>query len=502
MSKIDATSAQQPWVVKLIIFDLDGVLVDSQDMHYQSLNRALQDVAPEYVIPYNVHLERFNGLSTNKKLQILSEEGMDVGLHQSIWKLKQKYTDEIINGTFIYDNRMREILRELKQQGYILHVASNCIHTTVRDVLLRKGFMEYIDYFASNQSVKNSKPSPEIYFHCMSFANVAVDETVILEDSPVGIEAARKSGAHLLPVNKSEYVTLELIEEFITGLGMSDNPTISNSHLFYPSKPRLNIVIPMAGLGSRFQRNILFPQNIGQRSLFNEHAASEGCQQFYDKPKPLIQVRGKAMIELVVNNLQFRNYECRYIFIVRKEHITTRYADHLLKKIAPGCQIITVDETTGGAALSVLLAKEYINTSDRLFIANSDQFVEWDANEFMKHTEQLDGLIATFTDNDPKWSFAKLDQRGFVTEVAEKIPISNHASVGFYYWRYGSDYVKYTNQMVSKDIRTNNEFYVCPVYNEAIQDGKKIKTRDVDRMWGLGTPEDLEYFLENYKGEI
>ena len=88
---------------------------------------------------------------------------------------------------------------------------------------------------------------------------------------------------------------------------------------------------------------------------------------------------------------------------------------------------------------------------------------------------------------------------GFVTEVAEKKPISDLATVGIYYWRKGSDYVKYAEQMIDKNIRVNSEFYVCPVFNEAIQDNKKVRTYNIDKMWGLGTPEDLEYFLKNYK---
>jgi dTDP-glucose pyrophosphorylase len=98
----------------------------------------------------------------------------------------------------------------------------------------------------------------------------------------------------------------------------------------------------------------------------------------------------------------------------------------------------------------------------------------------------------------PKWSFAKLQDNGLVSEVAEKNPISDNATVGIYYWKNGSDYVKYAEQMISKDIRVNNEFYVCPVYNEAIQDNKKIKINEIKKMWGLGTPEDLEYYLKNY----
>ena len=134
-------------------------------------------------------------------------------------------------------------------------------------------------------------------------------------------------------------------------------------------------------------------------------------------------------------------------------------------------------------------------------IANSDQFIKWnplDAMYFITN-KKIDGAILTFKSSHPKWSFAKVDKNGFVTEVAEKKPISNDATVGVYFWNKGSDYVKYANKMIEKNIRTNNEFYVCPVYNEAILDKKKIINYEVDEMWGLGTPEDLNYYLSKNK---
>ena len=110
-----------------------------------------------------------------------------------------------------------------------------------------------------------------------------------------------------------------------------------------------------------------------------------------------------------------------------------------------------------------------------------------------------DGGIVTFKATHPKWSFAKIDKAGLVTEVAEKNPISDLATVGYYYWKQGSDFVKYAEEMIEKNIRVNNEFYVCPVFNQAINDKKAIRTFNIDKMWGLGTPEDLKYFLENYE---
>jgi dTDP-glucose pyrophosphorylase len=175
----------------------------------------------------------------------------------------------------------------------------------------------------------------------------------------------------------------------------------------------------------------------------------------------------------------------------------------MLNLIAPGCKVVEVDGITEGAACTALLAKEYIDNNNPLFFANSDQFVEWDSIEFMYQMQEskADGGIVTFKATHPKWSFAKLDDNGIVTEVAEKNPISDNATVGYYYWKHGSDFVKYAEQMIENNIRVNNEFYVCPVFNEAIQDDKKIKSFTINKMWGLGTPEDLDYFLKEYKNE-
>jgi dTDP-glucose pyrophosphorylase len=216
----------------------------------------------------------------------------------------------------------------------------------------------------------------------------------------------------------------------------------------------------------------------------------------YTFPKPLIDVKGKPMIQVVVDNL---NMDANFIFIVQKSHREKYNLDTLLNLITPNCVIVEVDGITEGAACTTLLAKEFINNDNPLVMANSDQFIEWDSNEFMYKMNETncDGGIVTFKSTHPKWSFVKINETGFVNEVAEKNPISDIATVGVYYWKKGSDYVKFTEQMIDKNIRVNNEFYVCPVFNEAILGDKKIKTFDIKQMWGLGTPEDLNYYLEN-----
>lgn len=238
----------------------------------------------------------------------------------------------------------------------------------------------------------------------------------------------------------------------------------------------MKILIPMAGEGSRF--------------------AKEG----YQFPKPLIDVNGKPMIQQVVENL---NFDAEYIFLVRKQHIE-KYDGlvETLKQITNNnSKIVVVDSLTEGAACTALLAKKYINNNDDLLIANSDQIIEYEKQNFLllKHLTNVDSIVFTFNAVHPKWSFVKVNSDGFVTEVAEKKPISNIATCGIYWYRKGTDFVKYSEQMIQNNIRVNNEFYIAPVYNELINDNKTLIPFYVHKMHGIGTPEDLSCFLSLVK---
>jgi len=235
----------------------------------------------------------------------------------------------------------------------------------------------------------------------------------------------------------------------------------------------MKILIPMAGEGSRF------------------------AKENYTFPKPLIDVEGKPMIQAVVENLDF---DATYIFMVRKEHLT-KYSGlkTTLHRITNGnFEVVEVDGLTEGAACTTLLAKHLIDNDEELLIANSDQIVEYSSENFktLKSLTSVDGIIFTFHAVHPKWSFVRVNSRGIITELQEKNPISNIATCGIYWYRKGKDYVKYTEQMINKNIRVNNEFYVAPVYNEYILDNKTLVPFYVHKMWGIGTPEDLNAYLK------
>ena len=452
-------------MVKLIVFDLDGVLFEGKNTHYEALNKALGD----YAISWNEHLSTYDGLKTFQKLDMLTKEkGLPVEEHQRIWEDKQKYTLEML-GELKPSKSISAAISSLSKSGYKIACCSNSIRKTVVTVLAKLDIIEYFDLIISNEDVLNSKPHPEMYWTAMSKMKVLPEETLIVEDSPYGLLAAARSKSYILRVKNPKEVTFANLTKKLVEIEMGNKQTTPAWR-----DEKLNVLIPMAGAGSRFE------------------------QAGYTFPKPLIEVRKKPMIQVVVENL---NIKANYIYVVQKSHREKYNLDALLTLITPGCKIVETEGMTEGAACTALLAKEHINTDAPLFFANSDQFVEWDSNEFMYKMNETDadGGIVSFTATHPKWSFAKVDEQGLVTEVAEKKPISNIATVGYYYWKHGSDFVKYAEQMIEKNDRVNGEFYVCPTFNHAIADGKQIRTFNAEEMWGLGTPTDLEYYLANYQ---
>lgn len=237
----------------------------------------------------------------------------------------------------------------------------------------------------------------------------------------------------------------------------------------------MQILIPMAGEGSRFKA------------------------ENYTFPKPLIDVQGRPMIQRVIENLK---YEATYIFLVRDEHLNTYTGlKELLHSITNGkCKIVKVPGLTEGAACTALLAEKDIDPEDSLLIANSDQIIDYSPENFLnliRHTN-LDGMIFTFYASHPKWSFVKLSEEGLITEVAEKRPISDIATCGIYWFRKGREFTESAHEMIGKNIRTNNEFYIAPVFNESIQKGKRILPFFVEKMHGIGTPEDLRVYLNEH----
>ena len=240
----------------------------------------------------------------------------------------------------------------------------------------------------------------------------------------------------------------------------------------------LNIVIPMAGRGSRF------------------------AEAGYEMPKPLIDVAGRPMIQVVIENLR-PDRAHRFIFICQNEHIKKYGLVQKLHSYTKNAEVIGIDGITEGQVCTVLKAKEFIDNDEPVMTANSDQWIDFDINRYLAEMDDrdLDGMIMTMKADDPKWSYARTGADGLVVETAEKKVISNDATVGIFNFARGRDLVRAAEKMISDNIRVNGEFYTCPVYNYLIAEGKKIGTypigKEYDGMYGLGTPHDLEWFLSH-----
>ena len=234
----------------------------------------------------------------------------------------------------------------------------------------------------------------------------------------------------------------------------------------------------MAGLGSRFSKSV------------------------YQVPKPLISINGKPMIQLVIENLRPRE-DHRFIFVCQEEHLALYNLKDILHSVTEFPEIISVNKVTEGPACTALLSKIFINNDEELMIANCDQYIEISIDEYLFKIREnkYDGCIMTMSSNDPKWSYVKFNQLGLVTEVAEKVVISNEATVGIYNFSKGKDFVNCAEKMIFDNERVNNEFYVAPVYNYMIRNSKDIGFLNIgserNGMYGLGVPEDLDFFIKS-----
>ena len=236
--------------------------------------------------------------------------------------------------------------------------------------------------------------------------------------------------------------------------------------------------MPMAGKGSRLQN-------------------------FDPYPKPLVKVLGKTIVEWSIETL---GIDGNYIFCCKKEHIEKFKIDKLLKKIIPNCKIVSIDYQTKGTAQSVLEAIKLIDNDDELIISDTDHYLNWNSEFFNKEIRKkdIDGCVMVFPEEytSKKASYVKIDGDGYVIKSAEKQPISKIATVGVHYFKKGSDFVKYANQMIDNGLEFNNEFYVTPVYNLFVKENKKIITFPVKKMWALGSPEEVSIFLKEFNYDL
>jgi len=450
--------------IKLVIFDVDGVLIDNKELHYCATRQAC--TAHGYI--YTMEDEkRFDTIPTRQKLELLAKEGKfkekDIG---PIWEMKGYITELLMDSEMFKPNpRVKEIFESLKARGIKVALATNARLTFLFKVMNKLDIHDLVDDYISGDMPRYQKPSPQMYLSIMADQGISPHNTLICEDSKSGKEAAFRSGAHVYSCDN--YLAINCL------LGKEELNQFSAPKIPYQNQ-WMNVLIPMAGLGTRFL-------NAG-----------------YIDPKPFITVdQGKTMIERVVENL---NMKCNYILLAQKSHLQfDRYAN-ILKNI-PNSIIVPIDGITEGAACTALLAEKFIDWVDPLLIVNSDNMIEWDSVATMEKIvhQDIDGCILVFDEpaKSGRYSYVNYARVGhnLVSEVAEKKAISSAATTGHYYWRHGFDFVRCAKKMIKDNIRTNNEFYIAPTYNTAIKDyGMHITCEYVHKYIGLGTPEELKIY--------
>ena len=313
--------------IKGLIFDLDGVLVNTKKIHYEALNIALLKIGYKE-ISYNDHLNIYDGLPTTRKLEILTKNGsIEKKSYKKIKALKQEATIKLLNKNIKFNNKIYRTFQKLSKD-YKISLATNAVKKTLEICIKKLKLNNFISFAFSNEDVKNNKPHPEVYLKCLINMGLKPSEVLIFEDSHHGVMAAQDSGCLLYTVKNISDINHTNIKLFIKNI---EQKNMNNKIKNYWSDQNLNILIPMAGAGSRFQ------------------------EAGYIFPKPLIEINNKPMIQIVLESL---NVDGNFIFIVQKEHQKKYNINSVLKILKPNCKIIELDQITEGAACTTLLAKK------------------------------------------------------------------------------------------------------------------------------------------------
>ena len=436
---------------KNFLFDLDGVLVDSFDIQYQSTIDAINNYTK---IDITAEIDKIlkSTITTKKKLDYLGEQNIISNAQLlDIYNEKKKIADNIFNNLIIDDEKVK-LFSFLKKKKCKIAVVTNGNKNSAKIILKSLGLYNFLDLLISNEDVVNPKPHSEPYIKAISHFGGDLKNFIIFEDSETGLTSAYGTGCKVYKVENTNDINLSLIKQM--------------------NNLNRNILIPAAGLGSRFQK------------------------RGFKLQKPLIELENKTLIEHAVSSLDI---EGNYIFVIRKldnniniELITA------LRNIQPECKIIEIDYVTEGSASTCYLAKEFIDNDDELIISNCDQILKWDSKKFLEYSSNYDCSVLTYKSNEDKNSFIKTDENNKGIEIREKEVISDNALVGVHYFKKGSDFIKSYEHIFNNNIKFKNEYYVSTVCNHLINEGKEVVNypfQEKELYYSTGTPEDYFKYM-------
>jgi HAD superfamily hydrolase (TIGR01509 family) len=473
------TAAAEPPAskIQLVIFDLDGVLVDSRDLHYEALNAALEEVAgARFVITRAEHESTYDGLSTNQKLRLLTmSKELPLEHHKKVWTRKQELTEDFVRKQIKPTAHITELIIRLKRAGYPVAVASNCIRSSVRNILEATGLLTYVDAVFSNEDVAHAKPEPDIYIKACRTFGLETSQALVIEDSPRGCEAAVRAGCPLVRVDGTASVRADVILRRIREVDAEPEP--------------ITVVVPLAGPCPEVWMD-------GPESPPSE------------MPSFLADVRGRSAIEWALGSIASNRVPMRFLFLVKDSHAVTFKLESLLARAtgyAP-TTVIRLKSDTLGALKTVLEARALLPAASPVLVFDGAHVLDWGAAGCIDDVlcARADGAVTVAASSDPRWSYVRVQGGGHaspaVLEVHEKVAVSNAACTGLYFWRRGADFLAAADATVAGGSRTRGSYFVAPAYNAAIRAGKRIEAVRVEQSWSLRSAAEVAFTADHYCG--
>lgn len=441
--------------IDAIVFDLDGTLVETKEIHQKAFNQAILKIAGEkYVI---TNLEDYEAMTTLQKLRKLNlTKNMPVEFNKKIWDLKQELTNQFIEQELIIDNRLVTELTKIKAFGYPIGVASNCIRSTVDLILKKIGIYSLIDVSISNNDVENPKPAPDMYQRIAKSFGTSPDRLLVVEDSHVGFVSAILAETKLLKVDSPKMITADLI--------------LQKADQINCEPEEYNIVIPLAGICSRYQDQ--------------------------DIPFWLEEIREKPLITHIVESLLSNKFSQRFIFVVYGNY----NADSVLIKSTGyrPTKIIKLDSPTAGSMMTVEKAIQYLNQSP-ILVCDGSHIISWKPGDSIDTILicRKDGALTTINSSDPRWSYIfteKMNSKEInppQISVVAKNKISNLACTGLYYFKEKHVLKSSIEKCRKEKMVINGNYYISSAFN--FIDTELIP---VDQMFSLRTTEERNIFSD------
>ena len=461
-------------LIRLVVFDLDGVLVESRDLHYEALNQALEEEAgKQYVINREEHLSVYDGLSTNQKLRMLEvAKGLPRDLHAKVWARKQALTNTLVKKILLPSDHILETVSALKEMGLPVCVASNCIRSSVRTILTHIGLIPHVDVFLSNEDVENPKPAPDIYLRACNIFGVHPSNALVVEDSVKGFEAASRAGCHLLRVSNPGGVTKSALKLRIQELETDTEEIL--------------VILPLAGP---------YPE------IWHGNETAE-------MPLYLADVAGMSALEVIGQSLRSRRFSVRYIFVVKDSVASAFNIDALCARAVDYArlEVVKIKSDSLSSVHTILkIPNEDIPDNMPLLIADGHHVPVWLDGQCLDDLlgSPSDGAVTVMQSIDPRFSYVRLntttnrkmqDSNAVIEVTMEGRPTSNLACSGLYFFKQARHFKDAAKIAIKCNRRWLGRFYTAQLFNEMVKCGLMIQAIHLKHCWSLRTVDEIQNY--------